>query len=186
MRNCPQCARRLEVPVTRERLVPIGRVSMEIVEAAPLLALARAQGVSECEAFDQLLGAGRLPLVDSLFSYNKVVAKGRRYIGDCLRGVPPPTHVAVGTDNTAPVDGDTALVAEVFRDVITQRLAVTDGARLRFFLPSTAANGNTLREAAVFGPQPGSTILSRVTYSDIVKNSTIAVNYTWEIVFSEP
>jgi hypothetical protein len=132
-----------------------------------------------------ILDGRTLKLLDRLEQDNLIVSDGRRYLGTLLKGaISAPTHVAVGTDNTAPASGDTALAAEVFRDFITQRITITDGARMRFFLPTTAANGNTLTEAGLFGPTPVSLMMARVTYTGIAKTTSIAINYAWDITFS--
>lgn len=126
-------------------------------------------------------------LLYSQKSPNKIVAVGRAYLGLMVKGATSsPTDVAVGTGGTAPADGDTALGTEVFKDDITQRLDITDGLRIRFLLSASSANGNTLTEAAVLGPTPNFYMLSRVTYTGIVKTSSVAVNYTWDITFTEP
>jgi len=126
-------------------------------------------------------------IIQEICVRNKIVTTGLRYLATLVKGATPaPTDLGVGTDNTAPVAGDTALLAQVFKDSITQRIDITDGVRIRFFLPTTAANGNTLKEAGIFGPSPEFRMLSRATYADIVKTSSIAVNYSWDITFAQP
>lgn len=125
-------------------------------------------------------------VLDTIFVRNKIVAVGRSYLGLMVKGSEPvPTDVAVGTDNTAPADGDTTLAAQVFKDEITQRLNILNGVRIRFLLPSSAANGSALKEAGILGPSPNLYLLSRVVYTTINKTSSIAVNYTWDISFTE-
>ena len=86
---------------------------------------------------------------------NKIPTIGLRFLSTVLKGATAaPTHMAVGVDATAAADGDTTLAVEAFRDTITNRIDITNGVRMRFFLPTTAANGSTLREAGVFGPSP--------------------------------
>ena len=118
---------------------------------------------------------------------NKIPTIGIFYVATLLKGATPaPTDLAVGTDNTAAADGDVALAAEVFKDSITQRIDITGGTRFRFFLPTTAANGNTLKEAALLGPLPTLYMMARVTHADIVKSASIAVNYSWDITLAQP
>ena len=134
-----------------------------------------------------VLDGKTLALKDRMIVGNKIVTTGLRYLSTLLKGaIQAPTDVAVGTDNTAPVAGDTALVAQVFKDFITQRLNITDGVRIRFFLPTTAANGSSLKEAAILGPSPAVLMLARVIYTAIAKDSSIAINYSWDITFSQP
>lgn len=118
---------------------------------------------------------------------NKIPSIGRFFIATLIKGATPaPTHLAVGTDNTAAADGDEGLATEVFRDFITGRIDITSGVRIRFFLPTTAANGNTLKEAAVMGPLPTQYLMARATHNDIIKTSSIAVNYSWDITLAQP
>jgi len=93
--------------------------------------------------------------------------------------------MGVGLDNTAPAAGDTALISEVFKDSITQRVDITNGVRIRFFLPTTAANGYTLKEAAILGPLPTLYLLARATHADVAKTSSLAVNYSWDVTFTQ-
>jgi len=117
---------------------------------------------------------------------NKIVDTGLAWLGLMVKGsAAVPTDVGVGTDATSPVAGDTALGTQVFVGDITQRLNLTAGVRIRFLLPTTAANGSSLVEAGIIGPSPDYRLLSRVTYSTIVKSTTVAVNYTWDLTFAE-
>ena len=117
---------------------------------------------------------------------NKIVDTGLAYLGLMVKGsAAVPTDVGVGTDATSPVAGDTALGTQVFADAITQRLNLTAGVRIRFLLPTTAANGSSLVEAGIIGPSPDLRLLSRVTHGAIAKSSTVAINYTWDLTFAE-
>lgn len=123
-------------------------------------------------------------LKDQLVAKNLWVTDGFAYLASLIQGTTPPTHVALGTSNTAPTLADSALVTEVYRDTITQRIKITDGLRVRLFVPTTAANGNTLTEAGIFGPAPTSQMLNRVIYTGIAKDVSIALNYAWDLTFS--
>lgn len=121
------------------------------------------------------------------YSHNLIVATGRIYLGLLLKGSEPaPTDVGVGVDATAAADGQTALLNQAFKSNITQRLDITNGLRIRYLLSSSSANGNTLTEAAILGPSPNLYMLSRVTHTGIVKSASVAVNYTWDITFTQP
>lgn len=119
---------------------------------------------------------------------NKVVDVGLNLMRDLLGGgAKPPSHIAVGTDNTAPVAGDTILGTEVFRNLITRRVPSTAKITFQLFLATGDANGNTLVEAGLFnkaGTDAG-TMLSRVTYAAITKTSAITATLTWDITIAE-
>lgn len=119
-------------------------------------------------------------LLESELAKNSIILAGRNLVRDVLRGSDPaPTHSAVGTNSTAVADSQTALLAEVHRNVITQRIADTSKLTWKFFLPSTAANGNTLREAGIFNAATAGAMLSRVTFAEIIKTTSISVTFTW-------
>ena len=117
---------------------------------------------------------------------NKVVDTGLDLVRDLMLGNNfAPTHIAVGTNNTAPVAGDTTLNTEVFRNVITRRIVASKQAKFQLFITSSEANGNTLVEAGIFNQATVGDMLSRVTFTDIIKTSALTVTLTWTITLSE-
>lgn len=117
---------------------------------------------------------------------NKIVTAGLNLVRDLLAGGnTAPTHIAVGTDATAPVAGDTALGTEVFRNVITRRIPSANQITFQLFLGAGDANGNTLVEAGIFNQDTGGDMLSHVTYAAINKTAAVTATLTWDIVLSE-
>ena len=119
-------------------------------------------------------------------AHNLAVTAGRNLIRDFLNGdaVTGLTHFALGTDGTAVTAADTALGAEVFRDVFTQ--TTKDAAKLtvKYYLDSSSANGNTLREAALLNAASGGTMYARVALPDaIVKTTSLAYTFTWDLTW---
>lgn len=132
------------------------------------------------------LRTGRRRLWDE--GHNLVTAAGLNLLRDRLRGVSlvdPLSHIAVGTSNTAAASGQTALVAEVFRDIYTQ---VTLGAAsivFRYYLGPNDANGNTLQEAGLLNAGAGGTLYARrVLGSPIVKTIDVAATFEWTCDFA--
>lgn len=121
--------------------------------------------------------------IDEVTEHNLVVTSGRNLVRDLLNSSGPSfiTRLAVGTNNTAVSSTQTALLAEVFRDQITQRITSDGLLRLKYFLASTSVNGNTLREAGLFNASSGGVMFARVTHGDIVKTSSISLTYDWSI-----
>jgi hypothetical protein len=120
---------------------------------------------------------------------NLVVTKGFDIIRDRLAGVAidPLTHFALGTGTTAPVIGNQALATEVYRDTITDFVYESATLKVKYYLPTTQANGNTIGEAGVFNSSSGATMFNHVLISPtIVKTSSIAVTFTWTISISGP
>ena len=85
------------------------------------------------------------------------------------------THIAVGTDNTTPVVGDTTLGAEVIRKALQESTTGTSDVILSFFLNSTEANGSDLVEVGLFDASSSGNLLEREVYTSITKNSSTEV-----------
>jgi hypothetical protein len=118
--------------------------------------------------------------------HNKIPQSGRNFLRDLLRATDTaPTHVAVGVGTNVPADGDTTLQTEVYRAVITQRIPDTSKLTTKLFIPSSAANGNTLSEAAILNAAAAGTLFSRVTFAGIPKTNLVTVTLTWVHLFSE-
>lgn len=123
-------------------------------------------------------------LIRKEYRHNLVTLAARNAIRDWLNGLGNTltiSHFAVGTGTTTPTANDTALQAEVFRDVVTKRTPDASKLTIQYYLPSTAANGYSLTEAGLFNASSGGTLITRVTYQPINKTASLTVTYTWEI-----
>lgn len=123
---------------------------------------------------------------------NLVVNKGLDLIRDLIGGnlEQAPTHIEVGTNNTAPTNNDTTINTETsprFREVITTRIqnASFPKINLQLFIPAADANGNILREAGIFNDDTIGDMLSRVLISpEIIKDSSTQVTLDWEFTIA--
>lgn len=119
--------------------------------------------------------------------HNLVPTAGRNLLRDFLDGDAPAgvTHFAVGTGSTAASNNDTALGTQVLRDVVTSKAKDVLKLTVKYYLATGSANGNTLREAGLFNASSGGTMYARyVLASAIVKTSSIAVTFTWELTWT--
>jgi len=120
--------------------------------------------------------------------HNLVVTAGLVLLRDLVYGgTATLSHGGVGTAATPTVAGDTELVAEVFRDQISQRLKQPLGSGslvVRFVVGSQDANGVTLREAGLFNAAAGGSMYARAIPEDVVKTDAILVVYTWTLTFT--
>ena len=126
-------------------------------------------------------------LLDQFAQHNLVVTSGLNLLRDLLNNTAPTalTHVALGTGTTAVNTAQTALVTEVYRDVITQRTTGTGQLVVTLYLGTTQGNGNTLAEVGLFNASSSGTMYARVLLaSTIAKTSAIAVTFTWTLTFS--
>ena len=134
---------------------------------------------------------GKLTLVRRIHRHNRVTTAGFNLLrnmlnGDAESGV---LKFSVGTSATAPAAGDTQLGTEVFRDTPLQKTKDVGKLTVKHYLSSTQANGNTLAEAglhctgATASANTG-TLYARVTYTGIVKTTSVAVTYTWDLTWA--
>jgi len=126
---------------------------------------------------------GRLWRIDR--QPNLVVNGGRNRFAQLMIGqsTRPITHIAVGTDDTAVQATDTSLGSEVYRDDVTALDNPSTGTlKVRLFISSTNANGNTLREAGLYDLKNAGTLLARVVFeTEIEKDNTKSVQISWTI-----
>jgi hypothetical protein len=120
--------------------------------------------------------------------HNRVTTAGRNLTRDLLNpavGGAALSHFALGTGQTAPADGDAALETEVYRDDLTQIVPGTGAFTAKYFLPSTALNGQTLYEAGLFNDPDAGSLFARYTEDPIVvKDNTIAMTFSWLVSFT--
>lgn len=129
---------------------------------------------------------------------NRIVQAGRQLVAQRFAGVPgtPPaivSHMGVGTDGTAPADGDVKLGAERSRNPVAAPVysAIVDSAgvqRIRVSLQTVfdfgEANGaDPLREAAIFTAAADGTMYNRVVFDAVTKANTFKLTLIWDIVF---
>jgi hypothetical protein len=131
--------------------------------------------------------ARTLRLLDRFSQHNLVTTAGKNLLRDFLNGDAPAglTHFGLGTGSTAAALTDATLGTEVFRDLVTSRVKASGLLTVKYFLASTSANGNTLREAALFNAGASGTMFARVVLSSaIVKTSSVAVTFSWDLSWS--
>lgn len=131
-------------------------------------------------------------VVQTIKKHNIVTTSGKNLVRDLLgmvAGITGLNYIAVGTDNTAVTISDTALGTEVFRDTFTDKIYTSGNVNFRYYLDSSSANGNTLVEAGLFGDDAtgsadSGTLFAHVAHTAIVKTSSVAVTYSWDVTIS--
>lgn len=94
-------------------------------------------------------------------------------------------YIAVGTNNTAPAAGQTALVSEIARVAVSPSGGSVSGATVTYtaeFGPGVGTG--TLQEAGIFQESSASTMLSRVIYTSIVKSASDTIVVQWTVAGS--
>lgn len=113
---------------------------------------------------------------------NLIVTTGKNSIAKALAGIVTNkagqiTYFAVGTDNTAPVIGDTTLGTEIFRKQISIRSSNGKVASFQTFFNQNEGNG-TLKEAGLFGEDASATTDSGQLFAHTLINRTKSASDT--------
>lgn len=123
--------------------------------------------------------------------HNLAVTTGKDLLRDFLYGdvVTGLTYLAIGTDNTAAIAGDTTLGTETYRKVFTTTTKTSATLNMMTYISSTEGNGNTIVEAGLFGngatgSADSGTLYSRVIHTAIVKTTSLGITYDWDVTFT--
>lgn len=93
------------------------------------------------------------------------------------------THMAVGTNSTAPAAGDTALGAEAGRVALGSATSSSNVVTYTATFPAGTGTG-ALVEAGIFNAASAGTLLCRTTFSVVNKGAADAMSITWTITVS--
>lgn len=131
------------------------------------------------EVIEREASTGRM--LDYYRGRNRVVDLGLGMVADRIRGntgVSGVSLYALGTDSTPPTAGDVALLAEAYRDVLTQTRVSGAELKLTLFLGSTQGNGVTYQEGGAFNAE--NMMLCRGVFPPKVKTAlkTLTVIHT--------
>ena len=116
---------------------------------------------------------------------NLVVDDGLELIADLLiGGGTAPTHMAIGSDGTAPDPGDSALGTELARVAFTSATAA--GAVVTWVGTFGAGVGTgTVEEAGIFNATPAGVLLCRTIHGAFAKAAADTLTITWTLTLSD-
>jgi len=116
---------------------------------------------------------------------NLVVTTGKNYIASRMVGTSSTvmSHMALGTDNTSPAAGDTALGSEAGRVAMSAFTASTNIVTATATFPAGTATG-ALTEAGILNASSSGDLLCRTTFSVVNKAAGDSVAITWTITVS--
>lgn len=141
------------------------------------------KGELTIELFDE---NGRLKEVIDV--HNLVVTVGKNTIADRMKASPAMgamTHMAVGTTNTAPAAGDTALAAEVASSRVALTSTTVTNNQIVYVATFPAGTGTgALVEAGLFSASSSGNMLARTTFSTINKAAGDSLTITWTVTIS--
>ena len=125
-------------------------------------------------------------LIKRVEDHNLVVKSGRNLMRDLLGGFTTafPSHLAAGTNSTAPDDEDVSLAEEVTRILIISRPQGVSQLVIRAFMGSTVGNGFDYVEAGLFNGSAldaNAVMFSRATHDPITKSTSNTITYIWTL-----
>jgi len=120
---------------------------------------------------------------------NLVVSVGKSYIASRMSSASAPVMgwMEVGTVNTAPSVGDTALLGVIAasRTALATSGGVPTGAVVRYVATFGAGVGTgAWVEAGIFNAASAGTMLCRTTFATINKASADSITVTWDVTVS--
>jgi hypothetical protein len=112
---------------------------------------------------------------------NLVVTTGKEFIAAALASTQTyMTHMAIGSDSTNPVVGNTTLGAELGRTALTS--TTVNGATVTYNASFTAGVGTgAVTEAGIFNDSTTGTLLCRTTFAVVNKGADDSVSITWQV-----
>ena len=114
---------------------------------------------------------------------NLIVQAGKNFLANAVlsNSTSPFVAIAVGSSTTAASLGDTALGSESYRSVYSTTNTLNSVITLSLFLSPGVATGS-ISEAGIFNnATSGGTMLSRIVFSTITKQSIDTLRLTWTI-----
>lgn len=118
---------------------------------------------------------------------NLVVTPGKNFIASRVIGTASAvmSHMALGTNSTAPVTANTTLAAEISPTARAAVSASATGNEITYtstFGPGVASG--TLVEAGIFNASTAGTMLSRTTFNAVNKDVSDTLVVTWKITIN--
>jgi hypothetical protein len=115
---------------------------------------------------------------------NLVVTTGKEFIAARMVGTPTAmSHMALGSNNTAAANGDTALGGELGRVALASASATGAVVTYTATFPAGTATGAVV-EAGVFNASSSGTMLCRTVFAVVNKGADDAMSVTWAITVS--
>lgn len=97
-----------------------------------------------------------------------------------------PSHIGIGTDNTAATATDTTLGTEVDRNALTSDSASAGVITYKAFFSKSEANGNTIAEVGLFDAASSGNMFCRsVLSSTVAKTASVSLSITWTITLAD-
>ncbi len=138
----------------------------------------------------QLTGALQISLNNEIVHQcdNLVVTAGKNWVAGRFKDGSIPdemSHMAIGSADTAPAAGNTALATELNRIALTTDGGTVSTNTVQYDASWTsAAAAYAIKEAGIFNAATGGTMLARTTFAVINKGTDDTVSISWTITVS--
>ena len=120
---------------------------------------------------------------------NLVVTAGKGYIASRMVGTASAvmSHMAVGTDSTAAVVGQTALLAQITGGRVALTSGTASGAIVTYVATFGAGVGSgAIVEAGIFNDSTAGTMLCRTVFDVVNKGADDSMQVTWTVTVANP
>lgn len=116
---------------------------------------------------------------------NLVVTVGKNFVASRMVGVASNvmSHMAIGSNSTAPDIIDTALGAELGRVALSTGTATTNVVTYTATFPAGTGTGAVV-EAGIFNASSGGTMLCRTVFAIVNKAANDTLSVTWTVTIS--
>jgi hypothetical protein len=124
-------------------------------------------------------------ITDKTHISNLVVEVGKEFIAQRIKDntTNVMSHMSVGSNNTTPVLGDSALNTELGRAALTSTTVTANTVTyVATFLPGVGTGG--IVEAGIFNSSTAGAMLARTTFNVINKDVADTITVTWVITIS--
>lgn len=116
---------------------------------------------------------------------NLVVTVGKNFVASRMVGVASNvmSHMAIGSDSTAPAAGNTTLGSELGRVALGSSVATANVVTYNATFPAGTGTGAVV-EAGIFNASSAGTMLCRTTFAVVNKGANDAMSITWTVTIS--
>ena len=119
-------------------------------------------------------------------THNLVVTAGKEWVADRMANANTVmTHMAIGTGTTAAAAGNTALVTELDRNVLTVSGGTVSTNTIQYACTWAAGDGTgAITEAGIFDASSAGDMLARTVFAVVNKGAADSMTITWTITVS--
>lgn len=122
-------------------------------------------------------------VIEKAYIPNLVVNVGKNYIASRLVGASPSvmTHIALGSNSTVAVNGDSTLGTELGRVVLSSATSTDNVVTYTATFGAGVASGG-IQEAGLFNASSAGVMLARTTFPIVNKSASDVIAISWAVI----